>query len=119
MTITRDPLADSISRQSDIPVRKITLSCETSTHLTADAPSAIIYASISPANATTQTLDWKVTNAEGVTVPYAVLEPIDNAHVRIRAISDGSFSSAAVSLMVAVTPLFTQHLHLQRLKLAQ
>ena len=91
MTITRDPLADSISRQSDIPVRKITLSCETSTHLTADAPSAIIYASISPANATTQTLDWKVTNAEGVTVPYAVLEPIDNAHVRIRALSDGSF----------------------------
>ena len=91
MTITRDPLADSISSQSDIPVRKITLSCETSTHLTADAPSAIIYASISPANATTQTLDWKVTNAEGVTVPYAVLEPIDNAHVRIRALSDGSF----------------------------
>ena len=91
MTITRDPLADSISSQSDIPVRKITLSCETSTHLTTDAPSAIIYASISPANATTQTLDWKVTNAEGVTVPYAVLEPIDNAHVRIRALSDGSF----------------------------
>lgn len=91
MTITRDPLADSISSQSDIPVRKITLSCETSTHLTADAPSAVIYASISPANATTQTLDWKVTNAEGVTVPYAILELIDNTHVRIHALSDGSF----------------------------
>lgn len=89
MTITRDPLADSI--QSDIPVRKITLSCETFTHLTADAPSAVIYASVSPANATTQTLDWKVTNAEGVTVPYAILEPIDNTHVRIHALSDGSF----------------------------
>lgn len=91
MTITRDPLADSISSQSDIPVRKITLSCETFTHLTADAPSAVIYASVSPANATTQTLDWKVTNAEGVTVPYAILEPIDNTHVRIHALSDGSF----------------------------
>ena len=91
MTITRDPLADSISSQSDIPVRKITLSCETSTHLTADAPSAVIYASISPANATTQTLDWKVTNAEGVTVPYAILELIDNTHVSIHALSDGSF----------------------------
>lgn len=91
MTITRDPLADSISSQSDIPVRKITLSCETSTHLTADAPSAVIYASISPANATTQTLDWKVTNVEGVTVPYAILELIDNTHVRIHALSDGSF----------------------------
>ena len=91
MTITRDPLADSISSQSDIPVRKITLSCETFTHLTADAPSAVIYASVSPANATTQTLDCKVTNAEGVTVPYAILEPIDNTHVRIHALSDGSF----------------------------
>lgn len=91
MTITRDPLANSISSQSDIPVRKITLSCETFTHLTADAPSAVIYASVSPANATTQTLDWKVTNAEGVTVPYAILEPIDNTHVRIHALSDGSF----------------------------
>lgn len=91
MTITRDPLADSISSQSDIPVRNITLSCETFTHLTADAPSAVIYASVSPANATTQTLDWKVTNAEGVTVPYAILEPIDNTHVRIHALSDGSF----------------------------
>lgn len=91
MTITRDPLADSISSQSDIPVRKITLSCETFTHLTADAPSAVIYASVSPANATTQTLDWKVTNAEGVTVPYAILESIDNTHVRIHALSDGSF----------------------------
>ena len=91
MTITRDPLADSISSQSDIPVRKITLSCETFTHLTADAPSAVIYASVSPANATTQTLDWKVTNAEGVTVSYAILEPIDNTHVRIHALSDGSF----------------------------
>lgn len=91
MTITRDPLADSISSQSDIPVRKITLSCETFTHLTADAPSAVIYASVSPANATTQTLDWKVTNAEGVTVPYDILEPIDNTHVRIHALSDGSF----------------------------
>ena len=91
MTITRDLLADSISSQSDIPVRKITLSCETFTHLTADAPSAVIYASVSPANATTQTLDWKVTNAEGVTVPYAILEPIDNTHVRIHALSDGSF----------------------------
>ena len=91
MTITRDPLADSISSQSDIPVRKITLSCETFTHLTADAPSAVIYASVSPANATTQTLDWKVTNAEGVTVPYAILEPIDNTHVRIHTLSDGSF----------------------------
>lgn len=91
MTITRDPLADSISSQSDIPVRKITLSCETFTHLTADAPSAVIYASVSPANATTQTLDWKVTNAEGVTVPYAILEPIDNTHVRIHALSDGNF----------------------------
>lgn len=91
MTITRDPLADSISSQSDILVRKITLSCETFTHLTADAPSAVIYASVSPANATTQTLDWKVTNAEGVTVPYAILEPIDNTHVRIHALSDGSF----------------------------
>ena len=91
MTITHDPLADSISSQSDIPVRKITLSCETFTHLTADAPSAVIYASVSPANATTQTLDWKVTNAEGVTVPYAILEPIDNTHVRIHALSDGSF----------------------------
>ena len=91
MTITRDPLADSISSQSDIPLRKITLSCETFTHLTADAPSAVIYASVSPANATTQTLDWKVTNAEGVTVPYAILEPIDNTHVRIHTLSDGSF----------------------------
>ena len=91
MTITRDPLADSISSQSDIPVRKITLSCETFTHLTADAPSAVIYASVSPANATTQTLDRKVTNGEGVTVPYAILEPIDNTHVRIHALSDGSF----------------------------
>lgn len=91
MTITRDPLADSISSQSDIPVRKITLSCETFTHLTADAPSAVIYASVSPANATTQTLDWKVTNAEGVVVPYATLEQIDDTHIRILAFADGSF----------------------------
>ena len=91
MTITRDPLADAISQATDIPVRSITLSCEDLCVLTADRPCAVISAATHPANATAQTLNWKVTNAEGVVVPYAVLEPIDDTHMRIRAFADGNF----------------------------
>lgn len=91
MTITRDPLADAVSHATDIPVRSITLSCEDSCILTASKPSAVISAVTHPANATTQPLDWKVTNAEGVVVPYATLEQIDDTHIRILAFADGSF----------------------------
>ncbi len=91
MTITRDPLADAVSQATDIPVRSITLSCEDSSILTADKPCAVISAVTHPANATAQPLEWKLTNAEGVVVPYAVLEPIDDSHMRIRAFADGSF----------------------------
>ena len=91
MTITRDPLADAVSHATDIPVRSITLSCEDSCILTASKPSAVISAVTHPANATAQPLDWKVTNAEGVVVPYAALEQIDDTHMRILAFADGSF----------------------------
>lgn len=91
MTITRDPLADTVSHATDIPVRSITLSCEDSCILTASKPSAVISAVTHPANATAQPLDWKVTNAEGVVVPYATLEQIDDTHMRILAFADGSF----------------------------
>lgn len=91
MTITRDPLADAVSHATDIPVRSITLSCEDSCILTASKPSAVISAVTHPANATAQPLDWKVTNAEGVVVPYATLEQIDDTHMRILAFADGSF----------------------------
>ena len=91
MTITRDPLADTVSHATDIPVRSITLSCEDSCILTASKPSAVISAVTHPANATAQPLDWKVTNAEGVVVPYATLEQIDDTHIRILAFADGSF----------------------------
>ena len=91
MTITRDPLADTVSHATDIPVRSITLSCEDSCILTASKPSAVISAVTHPANATAQPLDWKVTNAEGVVVPYAALEQIDDTHIRILAFADGSF----------------------------
>ena len=91
MTITRDPLADAVSHATDIPVRSITLSCEDSCILTASKPSAVISAVTHPANATAQPLDWKVTNAEGVVVPYATLEQIDDTHIRILAFADGSF----------------------------
>ncbi len=91
MTITRDPLADAVSQATDIPVRSITLSCKDSLVLTADKPCAVISAVTHPANATAQPLEWKLTNAEGVVVPYAALEPIDNTHMRIRAFADGNF----------------------------
>ena len=91
MTITRDPLADAVSHATDIPVRSITLSCEDSCILTASKPSAVISAVTHPANAAAQPLDWKVTNAEGVVVPYAALEQIDDTHMRIIAFADGSF----------------------------
>ena len=91
MTITRDPLADTVSHATDIPVRSITLSCEDSCILTASKPSAVISAVTHPANAAAQPLDWKVTNAEGVVVPYATLEQIDDTHIRILAFADGSF----------------------------
>lgn len=91
ITITRDPLADAVSHATDIPVRSITLSCEDSCILTASKPSAVISAVTHPANATAQPLDWKVTNAEGVVVPYATLEQIDDTHIRILAFTDGSF----------------------------
>lgn len=91
MTITRDPLADAVSHATDIPVRSITLSCEDSCILTASKPSAVISAVTHPANATAQPLDWKVTNADGVVVPYATLEQIDDTHIRILAFADGSF----------------------------
>ena len=91
MIITRDPLADAVSHATDIPVRSITLSCEDSCILTASKPSAVISAVTHPANATAQPLDWKVTNAEGVVVPYATLEQIDDTHIRILAFADGSF----------------------------
>lgn len=91
MTITRDPLADTVSHATDIPVRSITLSCEDSCILTASKPSAVISAVTHPVNATAQPLDWKVTNAEGVVVPYAALEQIDDTHIRILAFADGSF----------------------------
>ena len=91
MTITRDPLADAVSHVTDIPVRSITLSCEDSCILTASKPSAVISAVTHPVNATAQPLDWKVTNAEGVVVPYAALEQIDDTHIRILAFADGSF----------------------------
>ena len=91
MTITRDPLADTVSHANDIPVRSITLSCEDSCILTASKPSAVISAVTHPANAAAQPLDWKVTNAEGVVVPYAALEQIDDTHMRILAFADGSF----------------------------
>lgn len=91
MTITRDPLADAVNHATDIPVRSITLSCEDSCILTASKPSAVISAVTHPANATAQPLDWKVTNAEGVVVPYAALEQIDDTHMRILAFADGSF----------------------------
>ena len=91
MTITRDPLADAVSNATDIPVRSITLSCEDSCILTASKPSAVISAVTHPANAAAQPLDWKVTNAEGVVVPYAALEQIDDTHMRILAFADGSF----------------------------
>ena len=91
MTITRDPLADAVSHATDIPVRSITLSCEDSCILTASKPSAVISAVTHPANAAAQPLDWKVTNAEGVVVPYATLEQIDDTHIRILAFADGSF----------------------------
>ena len=91
MTITRDPLADTVSHATDIPVRSITLSCEDSCILTASKPSAVISAVTHPANAAAQPLDWKVTNAEGVVVPYAALEQIDDTHMRILAFADGSF----------------------------
>lgn len=91
MTITRDPLADEVSHATDIPVRTITLSCEDSCILTASKPSAVISAVTHPANAAAQPLDWKVTNAEGVVVPYAALEQIDDTHMRIIAFADGSF----------------------------
>lgn len=91
MTITRDPLADAVSHATDIPVRSITLSCEDSCIFTASKPSAVISAVTHPANATAQPLDWKVTNAEGVVVPYATLEQIDDTHIRILAFADGSF----------------------------
>ena len=91
MTITRDPLADAVSHATDIPVRSITLSCEDSCILTASKPSAVISAVTHPANATAQPRDWKVTNAEGVVVPYATLEQTDDTHIRILAFADGSF----------------------------
>lgn len=91
MTITRDPLADAVSHATDIPVRSITLSCEDSCILTASKPSTVISAVTHPANAAVQSLDWKVTNAEGVVVPYAALERIDDTHMRILAFADGSF----------------------------
>ena len=91
MTITRDPLADAVSHATDIPVRSITLSCEDSCILTANKPSTVISAVTHPANAAAQLLDWKVTNAEGVVVPYATLERIDDTHMRILAFADGSF----------------------------
>lgn len=91
ITITRDPLADAVSHATDIPVRSITLSCEDSCILTASKPSAVISAVTHPANATAQPLDWKVTNAEGVVVPYATLKQIDDTHIRILAFTDGRF----------------------------
>ena len=53
--------------------------------MTASKPSAVISAVTHPANAAAQPLDWKVTNAEGVVVPYAALEQIDDTHIRILA----------------------------------
>lgn len=91
MSVTRDPLADDVSQKTDIPVRSVSLLCEDSHRLTEKNPCAVICAAVHPANASAQQLEWKVTNAEGVVVPYAAIETIDDTHVRIRAFSDGDF----------------------------
>lgn len=91
MTVTRDLLADAVRAKTDIPVRKLTLTCEGSSELTPLQPSVTVSVQTHPANASAQELIWKITNAEGVVIPYAVCRVLDETHVQVTALSDGLF----------------------------
>ncbi|MDE7224893.1 MAG: DUF4982 domain-containing protein, partial [Acetatifactor sp.] len=90
--------SEDVSRKPDgaelpdtIPVRKVELLITEGGILDENCPSLIMEARICPANATDQTLEWKVVNQNGIPVSYARVEVLDAYHARITALGDGDF----------------------------
>ena len=74
-----------------VPVRKVELLTPEGKVMHPDRRSITIEARICPADASEQTLSWKVVNQNGIPISFAVVEPLDTHRARITAMGDGDF----------------------------
>lgn len=74
-----------------IPVRKVELLTPEGSIMDANHPSIVIEARICPADATDQTLAWKVVNQNGIPISHAKVEVLDAYHAKVTAMGDGGF----------------------------
>lgn len=74
-----------------LPVRKVELLTPEGSIMDANRPSIMIEARICPADATDQTLAWKVVNQNGIPISHAKVEVLDAYRAKVTAMGDGSF----------------------------
>jgi len=74
----------------DIPVRKIELVCSGSRSMNPDNTETEVTCILHPANATYDDIEWRATNAGGITTNIASITP-DGRTAHIKALGDGEF----------------------------
>lgn len=85
-------IANSTSAKSDkIPIRKIELISSDGNILNENLREVVVKAKIYPKQATHRYLQWRVTNEAGIDSMIANLKRLDDNHVAVEALGDGTF----------------------------
>lgn len=77
-------------KSDEIPVRKISLTCQGARHMDKTHPRAVVHAGILPENATFNELHFKAVTADGVESRSVKIDVTDNT-AALYAVGDGSF----------------------------
>ncbi len=96
----------------DIPVRKISLSCDGSRELDADHRETTVTAELLPANASDRELIWSVVDDKGIQIPIAEVEA-DGRNAHVVAKGDGAFRLRCMSLCGTNKPRILSQLEFQ------
>lgn len=79
-----------VSGCAEVPIRKITLSCDSDRQLNENNTTAVLHAVIEPANATYRDITWKAVTYDGIEANFVKIEA-DGLTAAVNALGDGEF----------------------------
>lgn len=87
---------NSYSLSDEVPVRKITLTCEGKHELNESNTTASLHAVLEPSNATYTDITWKAVTYEGIEANFVRIEA-DGTNAKLTALGDGEFRLLCVA----------------------
>lgn len=99
-----------LNTDSEIPIRKVELSCEDGYRLSKDQSTVKVTYRILPETATYQELHWKIVNDTGIEIGIATLT-LDKDAVYVTALGDGEFFLRCEAYNGGILPCVQSDLH--------